>query len=99
MRIQPLHDRLLVRRAPSETRTPGGLHLPPGAEDTTGALSQGEVLVAGPGSCEDGCHMEMVCHAGDVVLFGKYAGSKVEVDGEELLLIRQAEVFATVHPE
>lgn len=87
MNIQPLADRVLVKPAPAEEKTIGGIIIPDTAKEKP---LQGEVLAVGNGTKDEA----MVLKAGDVVLYGKYAGTEIEFEGEKYLIMRQSDVFA-----
>ena len=89
MTIKPLADRVLVKPAPAEEKTIGGIIIPDTAQEKP---SRGTVVAVGQGTKDE----TMVLKAGDSVLYGKYAGTEVEVDGEKLLIMRQSDVFAVV---
>jgi chaperonin GroES len=94
MSIRPLHDRVLVRRLEEETKSAGGIVIP---DSATEKPSQGEVLAVGPGKkLENGDVQPMDLAVGDKVLFGQYAGSSVKLDGEELLIMSESEVFGVI---
>ncbi|MFT7307252.1 MAG: chaperonin GroES [Candidatus Azotimanducaceae bacterium] len=94
MKIRPLQDRVVVRRVEEETKTSGGIVLPGSAAEKP---SQGEVLAVGPGKKgDDGKAQPVDLKVGDKVLFGQYSGSTVKVDGEELLIMSESEVFGVV---
>jgi chaperonin GroES len=94
MKIRPLHDRVVVRRVEEETKTAGGIVLPDSAAEKP---SQGEVLAIGPGKVLDsGDVRAMDVKVGDKILFGQYAGSTVKVDGEELLILSESEIFGVL---
>ncbi|MEX0943481.1 MAG: co-chaperone GroES [Pseudomonadales bacterium] len=94
MSIRPLQDRVVVRRTEEETKTAGGIVLPGSAAEKP---SQGEVLAVGPGKKLDNGSVQVVdLKAGDKVLFGQYAGSTVTIDGEELLIMTENEVFGVI---
>ena len=94
MNIRPLQDRVVVRRTEEETKSAGGIVLPGSATEKT---SQGEVLAVGPGKKLDSGSVQPVdLKAGDKVLFGQYAGNTVKIDGEELLIMNESEVFGVV---
>ena len=87
MNIRPLHDRVVVRRKEEETTTPGGIVLPGTATEKP---VQGEVLAAGHGKIlESG-------QVGDTVLFGKYSGTEVKVNGEEVLVMREEDIMGVI---
>lgn len=88
--LRPLHDRLIVRRLEVEERF-GKLYIPENAQEKP---QRGEVLAAGEGKVlENGTRLEMSVHPGDRILFGKYSGGEVQIDGEELVIMREEEVF------
>ena len=94
MSIRPLQDRVVVRRLEEETKSAGGIVIP---DSATEKPSQGEVLAVGPGKKLDNGSVQSVdLKAGDKVLFGQYAGSTVKLDGEELLIMSESEVFGVV---
>ena len=94
MQVRPLYDRILVKRVEQETRSSGGLFLPETAKEKP---SEGVVLAVGQGRlADDGTVRALVVKAGDRVLFGKYAGTEIKVDGDERLVLREDEVFGIV---
>jgi chaperonin GroES len=94
MNIRPLHDRVVVRRMEEETKTAGGIVLPDSAAEKP---SRGEVLAVGPGRLLDNGEVRAPgVKAGDKVVFGQYAGSTVKVDGEELLILSETEIFGVL---
>jgi|SRR5689334_6117980 len=94
MNLTPLHDRLLVRPAEAEQVTKGGIFLPDTAKEKP---QQGEVVAVGTGKLDDnGKLIPMAVKAGDKVLYGKYSGTEIAVDGEDLLIMRESDVFAIV---
>jgi chaperonin GroES len=94
MGLRPLHDRVIVKRLDQETKTASGIVLPDAATEKP---DQGEVLAVGTGKLlEDGKVRPLAVKIGDRVLFGKYAGQSVKVDGEELLVMREEDLFAVV---
>ncbi|MEQ3722612.1 co-chaperone GroES [Alcanivorax sp.] len=94
MSIRPLHDRVLVRREEEETKSAGGIVLPGSAAEKP---SRGEVIAVGNGKItENGDVRPLDVKAGDTVIFGQYAGSTVKVEGEELLIMSEAEILAVV---
>jgi len=91
MNIRPLHDRVVVRRQEEETKSAGGIVLPGSATEKP---SQGEVLAVGAGKVtESGEVRPLDVKAGDKVLFGQYSGNTVKIDGEELLIMSENEIF------
>ena len=94
MNIRPLHDRAVVRRLEEETTSSGGIVLP---DSATEKPSQGEVLAVGPGKVsENGDVRPMDVKAGDKIIFGQYSGSTVKIDGEELLILSENEIFGVL---
>ncbi|MDG2070187.1 MAG: co-chaperone GroES [Pseudomonadales bacterium] len=94
MSIRPLQDRVVVRRTEEETKSAGGIVIP---ESATEKPSQGEVIAVGPGKkLDNGTIQEVDLKAGDKILFGQYAGSSVKLEGEELLIMSESEVFGVV---
>lgn len=94
MALTPLHDRIIVRPAQPEEVTKGGIIIPDTAKEKP---MQGEVIAVGKGKiAEDGTVVAMQLKAGDKVLYGKYSGTEVTVEGEELLIMRESDVFAII---
>ena len=94
MKLRPLHDRVIVKRVDSETKTASGIVIPDNAAEKP---DQGEVLAVGPGKKNDKGELSpMSVKVGDKVLFGKYSGQTVKVDGEELLVMKEEDLFAVV---
>lgn len=94
MSLRPLHDRVIIKRVDQETTTASGLVIPESAAEKP---DQGEVLAVGPGKRDnDGRRIEPDLQVGQRVLFGKYAGQAVKVDGKELLVLREEDVIAIV---
>ncbi len=94
MTLQPLHDRIIVKPAEAEETTKGGIILPDTAKEKP---MQGEIVAAGKGKVENGNMIEMQVKVGDKVLYGKYSGTEINVDGEELLMMRESDVFAVIN--
>lgn len=93
-KIRPLHDRILVRRTEEERKSPGGIVIP---DSATEKPDQGEVLAVGNGKIkDDGSVRKLDVKKGDRILFGKYAGTSVKLDGEELLVMREDDVVAVL---
>ena len=91
MAFKPLHDRVLVRRIQSDEKTKGGLIIPDSAKEKP---SEGEVIACGPGARKDsGELIEMAVKAGDCILFGKWSGTEVTIDGEELLIMKESDIL------
>ena len=94
MNIRPLHDRVVVRRLEEETTTAGGIVLPDSAAEKP---SQGEILAVGAGKVLDNGEVRAPdVKTGDKILFGQYAGSTVKIDGEELLILSENEIFGVI---
>ena len=94
MKIRPLHDRVIVKRLEEERKTASGIVIPDAATEKP---DQGQVLSVGPGKRdENGKHVALDVKVGDRVLFGKYAGQTVKVDGEELLVMREEDTMGVV---
>ena len=94
MKLRPLHDRVIVKRMDQETKTASGIVIPDAAAEKP---DQGEVLAVGAGKRNDkGDLIAMNVKVGDRVLFGKYSGQTVKVDGDELLVMREEDLFAVV---
>ncbi len=94
MALRPLHDRVIVKRLDNERKTASGIVIPESAAEKP---DQGEVIAVGPGKRgDDGKYAELAVKPGDKVLFGKYAGQSVKVDGDEVLVIREDEILAIV---
>ncbi len=94
MNLRPLQDRVIVKRLGEEEKTAGGIIIPDAAKEKP---QKGEVLAAGPGKVQDdGTVVEMTVKAGDNVLFGKYAGSEVSLDGEEILILREDDILGVI---
>ena len=94
MKLRPLHDRVIVKRIDSETKTASGIVIPDNAAEKP---DQGEVLAIGPGKRNDKGETHAVgVKVGDRVLFGKYSGQTVKVDGDELLVMKEEDLFAVV---
>ena len=90
----PLHDRVIVKRLEEEEVTPGGIFIPDTAKEKP---SRGEVLAVGPGSRdEDGKRQPLDVKEGDHVLFGKWSGTEVKIDGEELMVMKESDIFAII---
>lgn len=94
MKIRPLHDRVIVKRLEEERKTASGIVIPDTAAEKP---DQGEILAVGPGKRdENGKHVALDIKVGDRVLFGKYAGQGVKVDGQELLVMREEDIMGVV---
>ena len=94
MKLRPLHDRVVVKRLENETKTASGIVIPDNAAEKP---DQGEVLAVGPGKKnEEGKLSPVDVKVGDKILFGKYSGTTVKIDGEELLVMREEDIMAVV---
>ena len=94
MNVRPLHDRVLLKRVEEETKTAGGIVLPGTAAEKP---SRGKVIAVGRGKIlENGDIRPLDVKAGDHVLFGKYSGSEVKIDGEDYLVMREDEIMAVI---
>ena len=94
MRFRPLHDRVLVRRVTQEEKSAGGIIIPETAQEKP---QEGEIVAAGSGRIsEDGAVHALDVKAGDKILFGKWSGTEVKIDGEELLIMKESDVLGIV---
>ncbi|GAB1410658.1 co-chaperone GroES [Desulfovibrionales bacterium] len=94
MNLRPLHDRILVKRLEEEQVTKGGIIIPDSAKEKP---IKGEVVSAGPGKvADDGNRIAMSVKPGDKVIFNKYAGTEIKIDGEELLIMREDDILAVI---
>ena len=94
MKIKPLQDRVIVERLEEETKTAGGIIIPDSAKEKP---QQGKILAVGPGKVmENGTKLEMSVKKGDTVLFGKYSGSEVKIDGKEVLIMREDDILGVI---
>ncbi len=94
MKLKPLHDRIIVKAAEKETTTASGIILPDSAQEKP---LKGTVLAVGPGrQLDSGKFTQMDVRAGDTILYGKYSGTEVKVEGEEFVILRQEDVLAIV---
>ncbi len=94
MSLRPLQDRIIVKRVEEETKTAGGLFIPETAKEKP---QRGEIVAVGNGKkTEDGKVLPLDVKIGDKVLFGKYAGTEVKIDGEDLLMMREDDVLAVI---
>jgi chaperonin GroES len=92
MKIRPLHDRIIVKRIEGEEKTKGGIIIPDTAKEKP---SEGKVIAVGKGKVtDDGKLQPMEVQKGDRILFGKYSGSEIKIDGDEHLIIREEDVLA-----
>ena len=94
MKFKPLHDRVLVRRVESDTRTKGGIIIPDTAKEKP---QEGEILAVGPGARDDGGKLAALdVKVGDRVLFGKWSGTEVRIDGEDLLIMKESDILGVI---
>ena len=94
MALKPLHDRVLVRRTEGEEKTAGGLIIPDSAKEKP---AEGVIVACGEGARKDsGELIEMGVKAGDKVLFGKWSGTEVTIDGEELLMMKESDIMGLI---
>ncbi|MTJ79800.1 MAG: co-chaperone GroES [Telmatospirillum sp.] len=94
MSFRPLHDRVVVKRLEQEEKTAGGIIIPDTAKEKP---SQGEVIAVGPGARgEDGKLVALDVKAGDRVLFGKWSGTEVKIDGQDLLIMKESDILGII---
>jgi len=94
MKFRPLHDRVLVRRVDEDTKTAGGIIIPDTAQEKP---SEGEIISVGLGARgEDGSVQALDVKKGDRVLFGKWSGTEIKVDGEELLIMKESDIMGVI---
>ena len=94
MKFRPLHDRVVVKRVEEDTKTAGGIIIPETAQEKP---SQGEIVAAGPGARnEDGKLVALDVKVGDRVIFGKWSGTEVKIDGQELLIMKESDIMGIV---
>lgn len=94
MNLRPLHDRVVIKRVEEETKSPGGIVLPGAAAEKP---SRGTVMAVGRGKLLDNGEVRPLdVKVGDYILFGKYSGSEVKIDGEELIIMREDEIMAII---
>ncbi|MXO86243.1 co-chaperone GroES [Altererythrobacter aurantiacus] len=94
MAFRPLHDRVLVRRIEADQKTAGGIIIPDSAQEKP---SEGEIVAVGSGSkAEDGTVTPLDVKAGDRVLFGKWSGTEVKLDGEDLLIMKESDIMGII---
>lgn len=95
MKLEPLHDRIIVKRLAAATKTAGGIIIPDSAQEKP---KEAEVVAVGPGKIlPDGSRSTMNVKKGDTVLFTSYAGDEIKVDGEELLIMREDDILVVVN--
>jgi chaperonin GroES len=94
MKFRPLHDRIVVRRIEAEQKSAGGIIIPDTAKEKP---QQGEVIAVGPGARnEQGQLVPLDVKAGDTVLFGKWSGTEVKIDGEDLLIMKESDIMGVL---
>ena len=94
MKIRPLHDRVIVKRNDAETKTASGIIIPDTAKEKP---QEGEIIAAGTGiRKDDGSIMPLDVKKGDKVLFGKYAGTEIKIDGDELLMMKEDDILGVI---
>jgi chaperonin GroES len=94
MKFRPLHDRVVVRRLNAEEKTAGGIIIPDTAKEKP---MEGEVVAVGPGARnEEGAIVALDVKAGDHILFGKWSGTEVKIDGEELLIMKESDIMGII---
>ena len=94
MKFRPLHDRVVVKRLDGEEKTKGGIIIPDTAKEKP---QEGEVVAVGPGARDDnGNLIELAVKAGDRVLFGKWSGTEVKIDGEDLLIMKESDILGVI---
>ena len=94
MKFRPLHDRVVVKRLDAEEKTLGGIIIPDTAKEKP---MQGEIVAAGPGARnETGAIVALEVKAGDKILFGKWSGTEVKIDGEELLIMKETDIMGII---
>jgi len=94
LHITPLHDRVVVRRLPEEETAKGGIIIPDSAKEKP---HEGEVISVGAGKMEKGRRVPLDVKPGDRILFGKYTGNDIKIDGEEYLILREEDILAKVN--
>ncbi|MFK0692734.1 co-chaperone GroES [Mesorhizobium sp. IMUNJ 23033] len=94
MKFRPLHDRVVIRRAEGDTKSKGGIIIPDNAKEKP---QEGEVIAVGPGARdESGALIVPDVKAGDFILFGKWSGTEVKIDGEDLLIMKEADIMGVI---
>ena len=97
MHFRPVHDRVVVRRIEAEEMTSGGIIIPDTAKEKP---QEGEVVTVGPGARDEaGKLVELSVQAGDRVLFGKWSGTEVKIDGEDLLIMKENDILGVIEPK
>jgi chaperonin GroES len=94
MKFRPLHDRVVVKRIDAEAKTAGGIIIPDTAKEKP---SQGEIIAVGPGGRDENGKLTPIdLKKGDVVLFGKWSGTEVKIDGEDLLIMKESDIMGVI---
>ena len=94
MAVRPLHDRIIVKRVEEETKTKGGIIIPDTAKEKP---QEGRVVAVGPGRTDDGGKViKLDVKAGDLILFGKYSGTEIKLDGEDHIIMREEDVLGVI---
>jgi chaperonin GroES len=94
MKFRPLHDRVVIRRVEADEKSAGGIIIPDTAQEKP---MQGEVVAVGPGARDEkGARIVLDVKAGERVLFGKWAGTEVRIDGEELLILKESDIMGVI---
>jgi chaperonin GroES len=94
MKFRPLHDRVVVKRVKEEEKTKGGIIIPETAQEKP---QEGEIVAVGPGARdEDGERIDMDVEVGDRILFGKWSGTEVKIDGEDLLIMKESDIMGVI---
>ena len=92
--LKPLADRVVVRPQEAEEKTAGGLFIPDTAKEKP---QRGTVLAVGPGKVENGTKIDMSVKEGDTVLYGKYAGTEIQLDGDDVMIMRESDILGVVN--
>jgi len=93
MRVRPLHDRVIAKRIEEDAKSPGGIIIPDTAKEKP---QEGRVVAVGPGKREDGKLLAVDVKTGDRILFGKYAGTDIKIDGEEHVILREDDILGVI---
>lgn len=93
MKIRPLHDRVIVKRIEEKEKTKGGIIIPDSAKETP---AEGKVVAVGPGKKEDGKTEPLAVKVNDTIIFSKYAGTEIKVEGEDLLIMKEEDILGVL---
>ena len=93
LKVRPLHDRVIVKRIEEEEKSKGGIIIPDAAKEKP---QEGRVVAVGPGKREDGKRIPLDVKAGDKILFGKYSGAEIKLNGEEHLILREEDILGII---